>query len=873
MRRRIRCLLALTIPACAMPALSQEPTRTRTIDATRLSTPPQIDGRLDEGVWATTPAATDFAQFRPAAGRRASEMTEVRVAYDDEALYVGVRNRDRQPDSVGARLARRDEAVQSDWFTVLVDSYHDRRTAFAFAVNPRGVQRDFTIIDDQREDDGWNAVWEAATRQDSVGWTAEYRIPLSQLRFDAGDGTLTWGINFSRLIARTDELSYWAPVLPSVAGVVSQFGELRGLARLASPRGLELQPYVVTRAARAPGERANPFHRSTAFASTLGGDLEYGLGSGLTLSATINPDFGQVEADPAQVNLTARETRFNEKRPFFTEGTEIFGMGFPQLFYSRRIGAAPRGRVSGAATFSDVPERTTILGAVKLAGKVANGWSVGILDAVTASEDARWADTSGAGLRGTTRVEPLTNFLAARAVRDFRLGASALGALATSVARESQTAISGPRASRAQVAGIDGRHRFLGNNYELSAAALGSHLSGSATAIGALQRNATHGFDRPDAAHLDYDSTRTSLDGYLARGSISKVGGGGWRWQVGGYAMSPGFDANDMGFVPEADRIRQWIDGSHRSLQPGRLFRRYIVQFGEAAAWTYGGERADFNTHFRAQGQLHNHASVQLFASHWGSAMNTSILRGGGGLMEQAGTSVSLEFESDSRRSMQIALNGQWWIEHGTDGGGISIEPTISVRPTTQMDLSAAASFSLDRKPAQYIGGFPVGDRREFLVGHLDQATSTLTLRANYTFAPDLSFQLYAQPFISAGRFTTFRTVVNARTSHFGRQYRTLTPAELGAADESGARAVDLDGDDVAEFRFANPDFGVKHFNSTAVLRWEYRPGSTVFVVWGHGRSHVSADGRAHLRRDALDLLAAPGTNVLMIKASYWLGL
>src|SRR5687768_17322788 len=359
----MRCFTPFTIVSIVAVALGgaratpaqQSPAtpRFKVAEAVRLDAPPDLDGRLDEPFWSSAPRAGAFVQLRPSPGQPASERTEVQVAYDEEALYVGVRNRDVHPDSIVARLARRDEPAHSEWFTVLVDSYHDRRTAFAFAINPAGVKRDFTIVEDAREDDSWNAVWDAAARIDAAGWTAELRIPLSQLRFKGSRNALTWGINFSRLIARRDELSYWSPIVPEIAGVVSQFGELAGLRGLGSPRGLEVQPYSVVSATRSPAEPANPLYRSTAVSTSMGADLKYGIGFGLTLSATLNPDFGQVEADPSEVNLTAIESQFSERRPFFLEGTDILDMRTPQLFYSRRIGAPPRGRVTTGATFTD----------------------------------------------------------------------------------------------------------------------------------------------------------------------------------------------------------------------------------------------------------------------------------------------------------------------------------------------------------------------------------------------------------------------------------------------------------------------------------------------------------------------------------------
>ena len=857
----------VTVPAQQSPASA----RGRVADVTRASAPPSIDGRFDDAIWSSAPRATGFVQLRPSPGQPATETTEVQIAYDDQALYIAARNRDTRPDSIVARLARRDENALSEWFTVLVDSYHDRRTAFAFAVNPAGVKRDFTIVEDTREDDGWDAVWDAAVRLDADGWAAELRIPLSQLRFKGRRDELTWGINFSRLIARRDELSYWSPVVPEVVGVVSQFGELRGLRGLASPRGLEVQPYSVVSAARAPAEPRNPLYRSTDVSTSVGADLKYGVGSGLTLAATFNPDFGQVEADPSEVNLTAIESQFSERRPFFLEGTDIFDARNPQLFYSRRIGAPPRGRVANGADFSEPPNVTTILGAAKLTGKTPSGWSLGVLNAVTARESAPWVDTAGAGSSGDAVVEPRTNYFMARASRDFRRGASALGGVLTSVTRGSQESLSAPRASQATVGGLDGRHRFANGTFEVAGTLLGSRVSGSAPSIAAVQRSATRSFSRPDADHLDYDTTRTSLQGYALRATVSKVGGGGWRGQAGTLILSPGFEANDLGFVPVTDRARQWGDASYERFKAGSLFRSWRVGFGEAASWTFGRERVDANVNLMARAQLLNHTTVDAFYLRYASAVSTNALRGGSGLVQPGGGTGSVGFLTDPRRTTRVSLRGSF--SHETGGRSLGIDPAVGIRPTSQMELMVFTSFSWTTDPTQYIGTFAAGAAPEYLVGRLRQRTSSLTVRGDYTFSPNLTLQLYAETFVSAGRYGTFRTVRDARATRFAERYRTLSPDEIGPLDAAGARAVDLDGDGGRDFAFTNPDFNVKRFNSTAVVRWEYRPGSTVYLVWGQGRDHFSTDGRTNLRRDAATLFDTPGTNVFMLKASYWLGL
>lgn len=502
---------------------------------------PVIDGRLDEAAWSNAPAADGFVQLRPTPGDPASQTTEARVLYDDAAIYVGMRMLDIDPDGIAAQLARRDAGgIYSDWAHVLVDSYNDRRTGFRFSVNPRGVQKDVLHFDDSSEDVNWDAVWTVATSRDSAGWTAEFRIPLSQLRFsvaadDAENGVeaseLVWGLNFGREVARLGESAWWSPVLPNGGGMVSQSGQLRGLSGLSAPGRLELLPYTVGRVTRAPGDSDNPFYAATDGQLSVGADVRYGLTSNLTLSATINPDFGQVEADPAVVNLSAFESYFAEKRPFFMEGRNLFTFGVGTddgsgegLFYSRRIGRAPQRWVDGEGGWVERPEATTILGAGKLTGKTAGGWSLGLLNAVTAAENARVASPGG-GI-DEEPIEPLTSYSVASLSRDFRDGRSTLGVLATGTNRRLQGDALDFLRESAYTGGVMARHRFADDVWEANAYLAGSHIRGSEEAISLVQTSAAHYFQRPDADHVEHDPTRTSLSGAVGSFWVGKNAAG-----------------------------------------------------------------------------------------------------------------------------------------------------------------------------------------------------------------------------------------------------------------------------------------------------------------------------------------------------------
>jgi hypothetical protein len=823
---------------------------------------PSIDGRLDDAAWQQAEVATGFVQMEPTPGAPASQRTEARVLYTETAVYVAMRMFDSAPDSIVGQLARRDAPrLYSDWAHVVIDSYNDRRTAFRFSVNPRGVKRDVFHFNDSREDGSWDAVWDVATRVDSLGWTAEFRIPLSQLRFNSkGGAEQTWGVNFGREIARLEERSYWSPVQPNSGRFVSFAGELRGLEGLRSPRQLEMQPYALSRYTRAPGDAANPFHRANDVGTALGMDLKYGVTSDLTLTATLNPDFGQVEADPSEVNLTAFESFLSERRPFFQEGTDIFNSfelaqvdlnDGERIFYSRRIGRAPQRRLA-VDGFVDAPEATTILGAAKLSGKTRDGWSIGVLSTVTAAEQAR---IHSHGESTTAQVEPMTSYSMARLSRDFRQGRSAVGGVFTATNRfiEEGSELDFLR-SAAYVGGVDARHRF-GGNYQVSGSLLGSRVEGSARAIDLTQRSSARYFQRPDATHLEYDPTRTSLQGMAANAAIEKMSGGNLRWIAFGSLRTPGFEVNDLGFQRVADAGSAIASVSYAQPKAGSVFRNWRMELASGSTWTTGGER------MLTASVLNGHAQLANFWSGGGAvvrlqpALSPVALRGGPALHTPGRVLAMGGISTDQRSNVRLALEGQGEREDGTGAYRWSLGPNLNLRPSNRTSVSVGPMVSRNVSGWQYLGRQTVGGEARYLGGHLDQTTVAVTTRVNYAVTPTLSMQLYAQPFVSAGEYSDFREVGDAKARGFDERFRPIAESRLGR----------------------NPDFNVKQMRSNAVLRWEYSPGSTLFLVWSQGRQDFQPDGSFDLRRDFGRLLgrddehATPSTNVLLLKVSYWL--
>ena len=853
----------------------------RVIQAIRVARAPDVDGRLEEAEWRQGPGSGDFVQSEPNSGASATERTEVRVSYDGGALYVAARLFDSRPDSIVGRLGRRDEFVYSDWFTVQIDSYHDRRTAFAFAVNPRGVKRDAIMYDDTRSDGSWDAVWNVATGVDSLGWTAEFRIPLSQLRFTTpADSTTvgTWGINFQRYLARRDERSNWSLIPRGSGRMVSLFGVLEGLQGLHASQRVEVVPYSLLRLTRAPGDERNPFYRRNDLVSSVGADVKYRPTSNLTLTTTLNPDFGQVEADPAIVNLSAYETFFPEKRSFFTEGSDLFrmGVGGAQLFYSRRIGRRPQRGVAALGGFVDAPEVSTVFGAAKLTGRTAGGWQIALLDAVAGAESARVRDSAGGNRIEPT--EPLTNYAVARVGRNFRGGRSGMAVFLTATNRRLDDTRLDFLRSSAYTGGVSVRHRFAGGEYELAGTALGSLIKGSSGSISRVQTSPGHYFQRPDAAHLEYDPTRTSLQGGAASLSFSRIGGTHWTWGTGGHLVSPGFETNDLGYQRGADVLFHNSYLNYSRSEPGRLFRSWDIGINEWAGWSFGGERTSTGAGANFGFQLPNYWGASMGVLHNMSALATDALWGGPALTMPARTDAWISMYGDGRRTLSFQAYANASTEAETGGRSLGVGASMQLRPVSGMDVSIGPYLSWSTDAAQYLGQQTVDGAPHHLFSRVDQTGISMTARVNATFTPTLSLQTYLQPFIGSGAFSAIKEARALRAARYATRFHTFRGGEIERVPESLGYLVDLVGRGVRDAYVYDPSFNVKSLNSNTVLRWEYRPGSSLFVVWSHGRGDFVTDGSFNFGRDVGRLLgtgrnpALPMTNVVAVKASYQLG-
>ncbi len=842
---------------------------------------PRLDGRLDDPIWTSAAIASGFRQREPNDGEEPTELTEVRIVYTDDALYVGARMFDSQPDGVVGRLGRRDSFTSSDEFWVAIDSYHDHRTAFCFGVNPAGVRFDeVTTNDDPHGDESWDPVWEVATRTDSLGWVAEIRIPFSQLRFGNAEEQL-WGVNFYREVFRTNEETVWSWVPNTEQGFASQFGHVQGITDIEAPRRLELLPYVVTQSDFVEGVDAdNPFHDGSTQRLTGGLDLKYGVTSDLTLDATINPDFGQVEADPAVVNLSAFETFFGERRPFFVEGANIlqfgagsggFVFGAPQLFYSRRIGAAPSRPAFEPDGYVDNPTATRIIGAGKLSGKTA-GWSIGLLDAVTAREFAR---VQLPGSEPESRpVEPLTNFAVASLRRDFRAGGTGLGFLGTMVHRDVSETVFTTLRTAAYSGGVDFFHRFGGNQFAVSGTIAGSLIQGDSLAILRAQRSSARYFQRPDQDYVAVDPSRTSLAGYATSMQLGKVSGN-WVYGTDFYAYSPAFEINDAGFQSQTDRIFHGMRVTRRWLQPGTVFRRFSVTSTFAQQWNFGGTRGFRSLYTGVSGQLRNYWQFSLGGNLNGTGLSDKTTRGGPLMESPASWSANGWIGTDLRKSVAVAI----WSGYArsTSGGWeIGVEPEVQLRPTSAIRIGLEPGWTKGRSMAFYVTQRPDETAAatyagRYLFAQLDQTEVDLTMRVDVALSPSLSIQLWAQPFISSGAYTGFKELARPASFEFLR-YGIDNGSTIAFDEETNRYTVDPDGDGEAPpITFDNPDFLVRSLRSNLVLRWEYLRGSTLFVVWNHGRGGGSIDPSFRLGDQLRNLWDDDAQNTFLVKVNYWL--
>jgi hypothetical protein len=880
---------ALAAITAALPCLVSLPAFAQAVDAGRAhppriyntqrlaGKPPDIDGHLDDDAWKEGAWAGDYTQQLPVEGGKPSQKTELKILYDEKYIYFAIRAYDDMA-RVAKYSSRRDE-IAGDIVGVCFDSYFDKRTGFEFDITSAGTKIDL-VLSNEGWDTTWDAVWDGKVAYEADAWTAEFRIPLSQLRYGSQD-TQVWGMHAWRWIDRFQEESQWNLIPRQGTGRLYNFGELHGIQGLKPRRRIELLPHVLTQVESLPDEAGNPFVGPNG-SGAVGLDAKVGLSSNFTMDATVNPDFGQVEADPSVVNLTTYETFYEEKRPFFLEGKRIFTLGLAgsaiagdesgtlqgdQLFYSRRIGAPPTIQPAFEdGAFLEMPGQTSIISAAKVTGKTKDGLSVGLLQSVTDNEHANlWFN----GLDTRVPVAPTTNYVVGRVQKDWNKGNSILGGMFTSTHRWLPDDAALHQLTTDSVTGAVDATQFLGDrSYVLEGKGVFSRVAGDASAIRALQTNAVHYYQRPDASHLGVDPNATSMLGHAGTVRVARYGKSKWLWSESARWMSPGLELNDVGYLRQADFILNEASLEFKETEPRGAFRSYGLTVVRTDTWDFGGLKTSGSTDFLVNGAFRNLWTAWAGVNVVEAPTDTRLLRGGPA-MTTSGRVVALALvNSDPSRRLNVQASMERDFVMDGHGRRANVTTQVNVRPANALYLSGIVSYEHNVDDLQYVDtAHPDGSAR-YLLGRLDQDTLGFTFRANVFVSPDFTVQYYGSPFVSNGAYGDFKRATTPRAGSYADRFHQFSGSEIAFVPEANAYRV-TEGSD--SYAFANPNFDFRQFRSNLVARWEFKPGSALYVVWSQDRTDEQVFGRSLTSSlDALRL--APATNVFLVKMSYWFG-
>jgi hypothetical protein len=831
---------------------------------------PLIDGILDDECWKQGEWSGNYSQHTPVEGGIPSQQTEMKILYDNENIYVAFIAHDNKPDKIDRQMGRRDQ-FQGDVVGINFDSYFDHRTGFEFNLTAAGVKIDLMLTNDGL-DFNWNAIWEGEVAFQDSSWTAEMRIPFSQLRYSNQEEQV-WGLHSWRLINRDQEDSHWNLIPRDIAGLLYGFGELHGLKNLPRASRTEFMPYTVGKIRTYPKEEGNPFSDGTDPALAFGLDGKLGIGSNFTVDYTVNPDFGQVEADPSELNLTAFETFFEEKRPFFIEGRNIFGFGIDdnQLFYSRRIGHSPSyDPILNNGEYSRKPDNTSILGALKLTGKTQKGLSVGIVESLTQRE---YADVSSPGGDHRTEVEPMTNYFVGRVQKDINNSNTLIGGMVTSTYRDIDHEYLNGLARSAITGGFDFRHYMKNKTYYIDFKSMLSRVNGSVEAITSLQRASSRYYQRPDAQHLRLDTTDTRLSGHGGSLEFIKGANGKWRYGIIAHWNSPGLELNELGFQNNTDLLMEGQMIGYEENTPMGIFRSYEMSLTQVNSWNFGGEYLQSELELETEFIFSNKWTFQAEIDRESKTLDVHQLRGGPGVYVYGRIQQEYFIETDDSRKVSLGLGYESEIPDDRISASHGLHTEINWKVTNSLEVTPEFNFNKSVFDYQYITGYPAVEAEQYLLGRLHRKTYEITLRLNYALSPDLTIQYYGSPYITMGRYTHFKTLADPDTKDPGNVFRNFSGSEI--AYDPGTRMYDLfsaAGPDPV-FSFSNPDFNFRQFRSNLVARWEYRPGSVLYLVWTHNRT-----SNEDITNDALDynfrsLFREHAENVFLVKFSYWFSL
>lgn len=873
-------LICMAFLFSILPSVYPQTIAKKAFQTTFTEKAPVIDGLLNDPCWDLVGWGGDFIQRNPKENVPPSQLTSFKILYDDNNLYVFIRAHDSVPSKITRRLSRRDNE-DGDLVTIEIDSYFDQQTAFSFTAMVSGTKGDALISQDGNfYDDSWNPVWYLATVTDEAGWCAEMKIPFSQLRFGKKEEHI-WGLQLSREIFRKQETSAWQFIPKGSPGYVHLFGELHGIKNIKPDRQIELMPYVSGKLERFEKEEGNPFLDGKSSSLYGGLDGKIAVTNDFTLDFSVNPDFGQVEADPSEVNLTAFETFFSERRPLFVEGKNIYefqpsntivinNFGADNLFYSRRIGRYPHHYPEVSDTeYVDMPEATKILSAVKLSGKTRKGLSVGLLESVTANEKA---EIDNDGERRKESVEPLTNYFVARVQQDFNKGETNVGGIVTAVNRDIQNPAMNYLHTAAYTGGIDFKHSWKERSWYIAGNAEFSNVQGKPEAITATQQSSARYFQRPDARYVSVDTTSTSLSGV---GSTIKFGHQSKKmiqFETSFTMRSPGLEFNDIGYMRYSDLFHHgsWLAFYKRD--PFAIFNNFFLNTNYWMYWDFSGKLTQtlFNTNWHWQYKNRWNMNFNITRSTRNTSNN--LLRGGPAMLVPGSTEANLNCFTDQTKKVWMYLGHYRGYGDIDSYMAYDVYGGIVAQPWNSLSISIEPDYLGVNTKLQYVQTSDYLDDNRYIFAELDQKTLLMTFRVNLTINPELSVEYYGQPFVSAGRYTNFKKITNPVADNFVDRYHVFTD-EINYNATDGEYGVDENNDGSDDYTISNPDFNFRQFKSNLVVRWEYLPGSTLFLVWSQGRTDSATDGTFTYANDIRDLFQKQAHNVFLIKLSYWLPL
>lgn len=836
---------------------------------------PIIDGNLNDPIWQEGSWYGNFVQHEPFNGRKPSQKTAFKIAYDDNYLYLALKMYDTEPDKIVARVSRRDN-IDGDKINIAIDSYYDKRTAFVFGVNAAGVKEDLILINDGDESDSnWDPIWWVKTQINHEGWCAEIKIPLNQLRF-VNSKEIIWGLQIGRYIYRLEENNMWIHIPKDVTGLVHHFGELHGLKGLTPKRQVEIAPYVVAQTERMKKEPGNPFVTGKDRSINVGVDAKIGLTNNFTLDLTVNPDFGQVEADPSVVNLSAFETYFEEKRPFFIEGGNLlsfsmmFGDGDMEsnnLFYSRRIGRSPQLYPNlQSGEYAKIPTNTTILGAAKITGRTDNGLSVGILESITANT---YAKIDNGISTHHQLIEPLTNYTVASLKQEYNNGNSIVSGIFTSTNRQLTEDIDNILHRNAFTGGVDFQHMWANKKYQVNAKLYFSHVTGTKEAILLTQQAPSRYFQRPDNTHATIDSSRTSLTGSGGLITFGKFSEGHLRYSTGIAWRSPQLEVNDIGYTQNVDDIFHYIWVGLRYWEPFLVFRNINVNINQWVTYNFGGQRTMLGGNVNSWLQFTNYWRTGFGVNINGESLSATALRGGPMLKLPGGWRVWGNIRTDSRKKLTFSIGGRISGQAYNFASSKRVFSSVTYRPSDRIKLSLSPSYTTRKNELEYVTNLSYGNDTRYIRGTINQQTLVMSLRLEYCFNPDLSIQYYGRPYFTTAEYKDFKYITNPKASEYSNRFNRFTNTQIAYDEADNSYNIDENGDGTTDYSFANRNFNFISLQSNMIIRWEYRPGSTLFLVWTLDKRNNSSLYSTSLNDDIETLYDIHPHNIFLVKFTY----